>query len=114
MFNPALQQNVKVYQREKYLPVISTKMFETQKCTNYEQTYKYFFPDVNWQGDNEKLYVANASIKEVGIPTDNGYIYVIDKVVTPRQTIYEALQTAEQANFSTFLSFFRPFPEFCI
>lgn len=112
MFNPALQQNVKVYQREKYLPVISTKMFETQKCTNFEQTYKYFFPDVNWQGDNDKLYVANASIKEVGIPTDNGYIYVIDKVVTPRQTIYEALQTAEQGKFSTFLSFFDRFQNF--
>lgn len=109
MFNPLIQQTVKVYQREKYLPVISTRMFETRKCQNFEQTYKYFFPDVNWQGDNDKLYVGNASMKEVGIPTDNGYIYVLDKVVTPRQTLYNALTKAEKGAFSTFVSFFDRF-----
>lgn len=112
MFNPETQQNIKVYQREKYLPVISTKMFETQKCQNFEQTYKYFFPDVNWQGDNDKLYVANAAMKEVGVPTDNGYIYVLDKVVTPRRTIYEALKNSGSGEFSTFLSFFDRFQNF--
>ena len=34
-YDQALRQNVKVYHREKYLPVISTKMFETKNAVSY-------------------------------------------------------------------------------
>lgn len=109
MFDKATQKEVKVYQREKYLPVISTRLYKTRACANYEQTHRYFFPDVNWQGDNDQLYVCNAAVKESGLPTDNGYVNIIDKVVTPRRTLYKALQDKKEADFSDFLTFFDRF-----
>lgn len=112
MFNKSLQTDVKVYQREKYLPVISSRLFQTQECSDPEKTYKYFFPDVNWMGTNDQLYVANAAVKEAGLPTDNGYVYVLDKVVTPRQTLYDALKNEKEGQFSIFLELFDRFQNF--
>lgn len=109
MFDEATQKDVKVYQREKYLPVISTRLYKTRECANYEKTHRYFFPDVNWLGDEDQLYVCNAAVTEAGLPTDNGYVNIIDKVVTPRRTLYKALAETKEADFSVFLSFFDRF-----
>ena len=113
-FDPALKQNVKVFHREKYLPVISTRMFET-KNVQPEGTYKEFFPRVNWTGDMDQLYVGNASMIASGLPTDNGYVYVLDCMESPLRTLYAALEEPEnrfveegvdnaEVNFSTFFS----------
>lgn len=119
-YNQALRQNVKVYHREKYLPVISTKMFETKKV-NAEATYKEFFPHVNWTGDIDQLYVGNARMIESGLPTDNGYVYILDRMESPLRTLHTALQDPEDEfisdqvsdhtliNFSTFFNMMERF-----
>ena len=118
-YNQSLRQNVKVYHREKYLPVISTKMFETKEV-NPESTYKEFFPDVNWTGDVDQLYVGNACMLESGLPTDNGYVYILDRMESPLRLLYSALQDPEDkfvskdvdpttANFSTFFNMMERF-----
>lgn len=114
MYDPVSRKEVTVYHREKYLPVISTRLYRTRKCSNYEEIHRYFFPDVNWQGDDDKIYVCNAAIKEVGLPTDNGYVYVLDKVVDPLRTLSDALLDPNDAdaNFSTFFKLMDRFSTF--
>lgn len=121
-YDQALKQNVKVYHREKYLPVVSTKMFETKEV-NGEATYKDFFPQVNWKGDVDQLYVGNASMIESGLPTDNGYVYILDRMESPLRTLHTALQDPEDkfvednvdhtsVNFSTFFNMMERFKNY--
>ena len=122
-YDQALRQNIKVYHREKYLPVISTKMFET-KNVDPESTYRQFFPSVNWTGDKDQLYVMNACMVESGLPTDNGYVYILDRMESPLRTLYTALENPEDkfvgesvpdktaANFSTFFNMMERFKNY--
>ena len=82
--------NVEVFSQEKFLPVISTTLLKEKRSPDYEGDYRFFFPDVTWKGDNKQFYVAGASVLESGIPADNGYVYVVDKVLEPLPTIYDA------------------------
>lgn len=91
MFDPVNKRTVDVFNREKFLPVVSTRIFKSKGCTNSEENYRYFFPEVDWVGDDEKLYVQNASVKEYGIPTDNGYIYILNRVAEPLPNLYQTL-----------------------
>lgn len=89
----------KIFHREEYLPVISTKLFKAKGSTDPEGDYKAIFPDANWIEDVEdRIYVGNAAVTEMGIPSDNGYLYVIDKVAEPLPTIYEALTDPKYAD----------------
>lgn len=109
--HPVLGSQVTINSRQKFLPVISTRLFEANKCTNFEDNYKYFFPDVNWQGNQEKLHAGNAAVIETSIPTDNGYVYILDKVADPLRTVYEAIQKPASNNFSDFLKIYDRFAE---
>ncbi|MDR1274275.1 MAG: fasciclin domain-containing protein [Odoribacteraceae bacterium] len=100
---------ITLYYKEKHLPVFSTRLFSTLKV-NGERNYKAFFPDSKWYGDDEKLYVANAGVKEDGyaIPTDNGYLYYVDQVVKPLPTLFDAI-IARGDEYSLFLRLYNRF-----
>lgn len=98
MLNPQTNRNVKVFQQEKFLPILSTRLFKTQESSNYEADYRLFFPSVNWLGDDDQLYAANAAVTGSGIPVDNGYMYEITDVVEPLPTVYAALATAKSSD----------------
>lgn len=91
--NPRTGREVEIYKKEKYLPVLSTDLFRTKKLEDFEYNYKYFFPNSQWKGDNQ-FYVANASVIEGGngIPTDNGYLYLIDNTLQPLRNIYDIVE----------------------
>lgn len=89
--DPVTRRKVKLFSREKYMPVFSTRMFAKRGISDAEGDYRKFFPDVNWQGANDRLYAGNAAVIESGIPTDNGYLYIVDKVMEPARTIYKEL-----------------------
>lgn len=91
--DPRTGREVETYKREKYLPVLSTDLFRTKKLEDFEYNYKYFFPNSQWKGDNQ-FYVANASVIEGGngIPTDNGYLYLIDNTLQPLRNIYDIVE----------------------
>lgn len=99
----------KVYRKEKQLPVFSSLLFEG-KAIDGEQNYKYFFPNSQWYGDNQTLHVANAGITTYDIPTDNGYIFLIDEVIEPLRTIYDALHKRE--DYSVFAGLYDKFGSF--
>lgn len=91
--DPLSRREVQLYHREKYLPVFSTNLFKNRMDANadIEAEYKRIYPDVNWIGSDNHLYVGDAAVIEQGIPADNGYLYTIDKVALPQPTIYDML-----------------------
>ena len=108
--NPALGNLVDVFQQEKFLPIISTTLLKHKRSPDYEADYKFFFPDVNWKGDKDQFYVAGAAVLESGIPVDNGYVYIVDKVVAPLKTVYDAFD--DKPDYSLFRELYDRFASF--
>lgn len=95
-------QQYKVYHNERYLPVFSYRLFETKKIDS-KYNYEYFFPQTAWTGD-QSFNVCNAGLNGNEIISGNGYIFPINKVLTPLETIYTELK--KNNNYSTFLSLY--------
>ncbi|MCD7710618.1 MAG: fasciclin domain-containing protein [Porphyromonadaceae bacterium] len=91
-----------VYHLERFLPVFSYRMFQT-KGIEARYNYEYFYPSSSWTGD-DGFNVSNASVDEYAIITSSGYLYLIDQVLKPLNTIYSELESA--GNFTTFLSLY--------
>lgn len=89
-----------IYHFERLMPVFSYRMFNT-KGIDAKTNYEYFYPETNWQGDNG-FNVANAIVNEYAGISTNGYLYKIDRVLRPVETIYKELQDA--GNYTKFLS----------
>jgi len=88
----------KVMHKERFVPVFSFNLFNSlgiDARTNYE----YFYPQSVWTGANG-FNVSNASVIDYAIVTDNGYVYTINKVLDPLETVYNELVMAQ--NFSAF------------
>ncbi len=95
---------ISIYHYERFLPVLSYKMFET-KGIDATYNYQYFFPNSLWTGDVTGFNVANASVKDLKeVTTDNGYLYHISQVIRPMETIYNVLRN--NSNYSDFLSLY--------
>lgn len=86
------KRNVQVYHNERMLPVFSYRMFQT-KLINAKENYEYFYPETGWSGDGG-FNVANANVTEYEKIARNGYIYKIDRVLKPLETIYQELKKA--------------------
>lgn len=85
---------VDVYHLERFIPVFSYKMFQT-KLINAKQNYEYFFGDGTWHGDGG-FNVSDASVQEYEIIAKNGYLYLVDRVVAPLETIHRELENNPQ------------------
>lgn len=110
VFDPVAKTNRTVYNKEKYLPILSTELFKTRKLANAEADYRYFYPKSNWHGSENRLYAANAGVLEEGIPTDNGYVYPVDGVIRPLRTVYDVLDN-RPSDFSVFQSVYNRFAD---
>ena len=91
-----------VYHLERFLPVFSYRMFQT-KQVDAQYNYEYFFPDTPWRGAGG-FNISNASVDEYAVIADNGYIYKIDRVLRPLETIYNEL--AYNGDYSDFLQLY--------
>ncbi|MBD5321225.1 MAG: hypothetical protein HDS01_00445 [Bacteroides sp.] len=98
-------QQIKVYHNELYLPVLSNRLFETRGI-DAAYNYNYFFPDTEWGTSTGAgtFNIANAKVEGGAIVTDNGYLYNVDHVVEPLNTIYNEM--ALNPNYSKFLSIY--------
>ena len=95
-----------LYHYERYLPVLSNKLFET-KGIDADYNYKYFFPNSTWNSGGAMGYfnIANGRVTdETAVVTDNGYLYHVDQVIEPLNTIYDELKN--DADYSQFLSIY--------
>lgn len=100
--NPATGDEVSVYHLERFLPVFSYKFFET-KGINAKANYEYFYPNSIWTG-SDGFNVSNASVTAYEVIADNGYIYEIDQVLEPLETIYTELK--ESGRYTEFFNLY--------
>ena len=100
--------DVKIYHYERYLPVFSTKFFETKQIADAAADYNYFYPNTTWYGSahsGDGFNIANAAVSDQGnVITDNGYLYHVDKVIEPLNTIYDELKN--NADYSEFFKLY--------
>lgn len=93
----------KIYHYERYLPVFSNKLFESKKI-DAASNYTYFYPNTQWYGqvsEGDGFNIANALVSDNGnVITDNGYLYHVNKVIEPLNTIYDEL--CKNQEFSQF------------
>ncbi|WP_338395220.1 fasciclin domain-containing protein [Fulvitalea axinellae] len=80
----------------KSVPIFSDEFVAELKISSSD--YTYFYPDKEWGGFN----FAGSKITESEIPSNNGYIYVIDEVVEPLRNLDDILH--QEQNFSLFAS----------
>lgn len=108
-FDKVTGRNVKVIHKELFLPVLSENLFET-KNIDAKTNYEYFFNGSTWAGSDNGFNVASAAVNEYAVVTDNGYLYEIDRVLEPLETIHQSLKN--QGNFSDFLSMYDKFSDY--
>lgn len=101
-YDAVLGDSVQVYHFERFLPVFSSKLFET-KGIDAKYNYEYFYPNTTWTGGsysadlNGGFNVSNASVSDANsVVTDNGYLYHISQVLKPLETIYTELKTRDK------------------
>ncbi len=87
------EREYEVYAGERYIPVFSGNMFNSKSISNPSEDYLKLYPGSEWHNGGSDLYVGNAYVTESGIPTDNGYLYLVDQVSRPAKTIYETLKS---------------------
>lgn len=93
---------VSVFHLERFLPVFSYRMFQTKKI-DAKSNYEYFYPNTAWK-DPTGFNVSNASVKEYAVIADNGYVYPVDRVLKPLETIYTEL--SRNPDYSDFLKLY--------
>ncbi|NDV63650.1 fasciclin [Bacteroides sp. 224] len=106
--DPATNKAVTVYHLERFLPVFSHNIFKS-KGIDAKKNYEYFYPGATWGGD-AGFNVSNASVKEYQIIANNGYIYNIDKVLEPLETIYDIMKKKNE--YSDFLDFYTQYSSY--
>jgi uncharacterized surface protein with fasciclin (FAS1) repeats len=99
-------RNITLYHPERFLPVFSYHLFNSKRIDPV-YNYEYFYTGSTWTGENG-FNVSNASVTEYGIVTDNGYIYTIDKVLEPLETIFTEL-TNDMSTYSRFLAMYEQY-----
>lgn len=95
-------KEVDVYHLERFIPIFSSLMFQT-KLIDAKSNYEYFFPGSEWRSGTA-FNVADASVDEMEVIAKNGYIYFVDRVIKPLETIHKVL--ADNPAYSMYLSFY--------
>lgn len=90
----------RVMHKERFLPVFSFNLFNSL-AIDAKANYEYFYPQSVWS-DQQGFNVSNASVIDYAIVTDNGYVYTINQVLEPLETVYNELTKAK--DFSLFQS----------
>lgn len=106
--HPTTGKEITIYHQERFVPVFSHLFFKT-KGIDAKSNYEYFYPSSLWTGD-DGFNIAGATVEKYAVPTSNGYIYKIDKVLEPEETLHGHL--LEHPEYSRFLSLYDRFSEY--
>lgn len=99
------KKTVTVYHLERFLPIFSHYIFKS-KGIDAKKNYEYFYPNSTWTGD-DGFNVSNASVTNYQIIANNGYVYTINKVLEPLETIYDVMK--KKTEYSDFLDFYNTY-----
>lgn len=97
---------VGVFHKDLFLPVFSDYLFKSKEI-DPAYNYEYFYPNSTWTDDPLGFNVSEATVTEYEIVTDNGFIYLVDRVLEPLETIHESLKN--KGSFSNFLGMYDRF-----
>lgn len=97
-----------VYHLERLLPVFSYNFFSSKKI-DAKSNYEFFYGNSSWTGA-DGFNVAEASVKQYELAANNGYIYVLDKVLEPGGTIYDELKS--NPDYSDFMKVYNQFSSY--
>lgn len=105
--------DIPVYHYERYLPVFSNKLFET-KGIDAKYNYEYFYPNSTWTGSSHAeggFNVSNASVNDTAnVVTDNGYLYNINQVLEPLETIHTYMRN--NSKYSDFFNLYNSYTNY--
>lgn len=99
------KKTVTVYHLERFLPIFSHHIFKS-KGIDAKKNYEYFYPNSTWTGD-DGFNVSNASVTNYQLIANNGYVYTINKVLEPLETIYDVMK--QKSEYSDFLDFYNTY-----
>ena len=106
----SVDTTVTIYHYERFLPVLSNKFFAT-KGIDAKSNYEYFYPGSSWDVTGDGFQVSNASVTDqAAVITDNGYLYHINQVIKPLETIHKTLK--QNSNYSKFVDLYDQYAEF--
>ncbi len=112
-YNPLLSDTVSVYHLERFLPVFSYKLFET-KGIDAQTNYEYFYPDSKWTGGTTGFNISNASVQNTSnVISDNGYVFLVNQVLDPLETIYTELKN-RYADYSLFFDLYNSYSSYTL
>jgi len=112
-FDPVTNDTVSVYHLERFLPVFSYKLFET-KAIDAKANYEYFYPDSKWTGGTTGFNISNASVQNTSnLISDNGYVYLLNQVLDPLETIYTELKN-RYADYSLFFNLYNSYSSYTL
>lgn len=97
----------KIMHKDRFIPIISDYSLNHWQ-TSPAQEYEKMFPGATYTGGTTGFNMANAGIEGDEIVTDNGYLYVIDQVLEPLETIYAEI-SKEGSEYSQFAAMYNRF-----
>ena len=103
--DPVLGKSFKVIHTDRLLPIFSYKLFQGNSI-DAKSNYEFLFPGSTWTGNNG-FNVCDASVLEYTQPSDNGFVYTLNKVLEPLPTVYQSL--AADNDYSTFIGMYDRF-----
>ena len=98
-----------VFHKERFLPVFSSYLFDT-KNIDASSNYSYFFPGTTWDGNDGGFCINNANVDEYALVTDNGYVYTVNKVLEPLETIHKEMEAND--DYHLFKELYDKFSDF--
>jgi uncharacterized surface protein with fasciclin (FAS1) repeats len=96
-----------IYATEKLMPFYSDDFFEDIFGANDGSDYLFMYPDGKWTG----LAWGPAAVTDAEVRTSSGFIYFIDRVVPPQQSIEQYL-IANQQKFGVFYDLMQRFANY--
>lgn len=100
----------KIMHKDRFIPVISDYSLSGWQ-TSPKDEYEKMFPGSTYTGGTNSFNISNAGIVGDEIVTDNGYLYVIDQVLEPLETLYTEM-SQEGSEYSKFAEMYDRFVKY--
>lgn len=95
----------KIMHKERFIPIISDYSLNS---ASRKEDYEIMFPGSVYTGGTSSFNVANASVIGDEMVTDNGYLYTINQVIEPLETIYGEMNK-ENSDYTLFADMYDRF-----
>lgn len=95
----------KIMHKERFIPIISGYSLNS---ASQKEDYETMFPGSVYTGGTGSFNVANASVIGDEIVTDNGYLYTVNQVIEPLETVYEEMNK-ENSDYTLFAEMYDRF-----